>query len=87
MEIMRARRRPGGRYERGGTGSRRDLVDGPGKLCSALGITGTLDGQRISGSEVTIRRGRRVPDTAVEITARVGITKAADWPLRFVARK
>jgi len=27
-----------------------------------------------------------VPDARVEVTARVGITKAADWPLRWVLR-
>jgi len=73
---MRARRK--------GTGDNRRLCDGPGKLCQALGITRALDGVPLRLSEVLVRSGRRVPDRAVRITPRIGITQAADWPLRFV---
>ncbi len=61
----------------------RDLCNGPGKLCQALGITRAHDGVSLSNSPLTIRRGERVPDEAVVVTPRIGITRAAAWPLRF----
>lgn len=65
---------------------RSGLTDGPGKLAQALGVDGALDGQRMSGSMVTVRRGARVGDDDVGVTGRIGISKARDWPLRFVRR-
>jgi DNA-3-methyladenine glycosylase len=51
-----------------------------------MGITLALDGRLMRASEVTVRRGRAVPDADVVASPRVGITKAADWPLRFTVR-
>jgi DNA-3-methyladenine glycosylase len=62
----------------------RDLCSGPGKLCQALGITRELDGARMSRSPVIVRPPERWEETRVAVTPRIGITKAADWPLRFV---
>jgi len=62
------------------------LCSGPGRLAQALGITLALDGVAMRESEVTVRRGRAVPDDAVTASPRIGITKAADWPLRFTER-
>jgi len=61
------------------------LGDGPGKLCQALGIDRDLDGLVMSGSLVQVMRGVTVPEDQVTVTPRVGITRAADWPLRFVS--
>jgi DNA-3-methyladenine glycosylase len=63
------------------------LSDGPGKLCQALGIAKAMDGVLMRLSEVVVRSGRRLPDRAVHMTPRIGITRAADWPLRFVVTK
>ena len=63
-----------------------DLTNGPGKLCQALGITGALDGARLDRGALRILVGEPLPDADVHVTARVGITKAADWPLRWVVR-
>ena len=63
-----------------------DLTNGPGKLCQALGITGALDGARLDQGVLRILVGDPVPDTDVDVTARVGITRAADWLLRWVVR-
>jgi DNA-3-methyladenine glycosylase len=80
VEVMRARRR----WRGSGTVG---LADGPGKLTAALGITREMDRQRMSSSRVTVLRGRRLPEARVEMTERIGISKAADWPLRYVVRK
>lgn len=75
VAAMRRRRR--------GVPDRR-IGDGPGKLCQALGITRSLDGQLVASSPVRIHEGVPVDDIAVSVTPRIGITRAADWPLRFV---
>jgi DNA-3-methyladenine glycosylase len=85
VALMRARRGPL-RHER-------DLANGPGKLCAALGVDGRLDGRPLygaageEGSDVgalTLRAGAPVRDDAVVVTPRIGITRAADWPLRYL---
>jgi len=75
LETMRERR--------GGVADRQ-LCSGPGKLCQALGMTRDLDGAPMRRSGVVVL-GHDGPDPPVAIaTPRIGITKAADWPLRFV---
>ena len=78
LETMRRRR--------GGVAVAR-LVDGPGKLCQALAITRALDGRPMPSSTVVVIPGDPVPDHLVKVTPRIGITRAADWPLRYVAEK
>jgi DNA-3-methyladenine glycosylase len=63
-----------------------DLTNGPGKLCIALGITGAMNGLRLDDSPLEIVRGETVPDDRVEVTPRIGITKASSWPLRWFVR-
>ena len=63
-----------------------DLTNGPGKLCTALGITGAMTGRSLQRKPLVIREGESVPDDEVEITTRIGITKSADWPLRWIVR-
>jgi DNA-3-methyladenine glycosylase len=75
LEVMRERR--------GGVADRQ-LCSGPGKLCQALAITVDQDGEPMRRSGVIVQR-LETPDPPVALaTARIGITKAADWPLRFV---
>jgi DNA-3-methyladenine glycosylase len=69
------------RRRRGGVPDRQ-LCSGPGRLCQALGITRSLDGCLMRRSGVTVRAADALP--AVVASTRIGITKAADWPLRFV---
>jgi DNA-3-methyladenine glycosylase len=78
VELMRERR--------GNPRRDKDLTNGPGKLCLALGITGEMNGVRLDDSPLTIVRGTDVPDDQVDVTPRIGITKAADWPLRWLVR-
>jgi DNA-3-methyladenine glycosylase len=62
------------------------LTSGPGRLCQALGITRSAD----NGRDLTDRdSGLWIGDDgsrsrAVAITPRIGITKAADMPLRYL---
>jgi DNA-3-methyladenine glycosylase len=61
-----------------------DLANGPGKLCLALGINGEHNGVKLWRGELRIRAGEPVPDEDVLLSPRIGITKAADWPLRWM---
>ncbi len=66
----------------------KQLADGPGKLCAALGIDRALDGTMLTGANaITIYRGEPIADDRVIIGPRIGITKAVDWPLRFRYRE
>ncbi len=65
--------------------SARMLTSGPSRLCQALGLTRTnhngldlLDG----GSPLQVRDDG-YPAAEVVITARIGISVAVDWPMRF----
>ena len=60
------------------------LCSGPGKLCQAMGITRVLNGAVMSRSEAVVRAGAAVEESAIAATPRIGITKAAEWPMRFV---
>lgn len=71
------------RRSRGGVRDR-DLLRGPGRLCQAMGIDRGLDGASLVRGALRIVAGAPVPDEQVVITPRVGITQAAEWPLRFL---
>jgi DNA-3-methyladenine glycosylase len=74
LDIMRERR---------GDLPDRQLCSGPGRLCQALGIDRDLDGSPMAQGPVVVVRGGRIAASAISATPRIGITKAADWPLRF----
>jgi DNA-3-methyladenine glycosylase len=60
------------------------LADGPGKLCSALGITGHHDGTSVLDGPVRLVRGA-LPHTArIDVGPRVGITAATERQWRFI---
>jgi len=64
----------------------RKLASGPGKLCAALGITRPRDNAKDMLSPASdlqvMSDGFRVDEVAV--TQRIGITKSAELPLRYV---
>jgi len=67
-------------------GPSRSVSDGPGKLCSALGITRGDYGHDLLRGEIELRRPRRsdrVPE--VGVSRRIGLTKGAELPYRFFA--
>jgi DNA-3-methyladenine glycosylase len=78
LELMRKRR--------SGIRNDADLTNGPGKLCSALAITGQHNGLSLARSPLRILRGAEVSDDDVLRTPRIGITKAAEWPLRWYVK-
>jgi DNA-3-methyladenine glycosylase len=64
----------------------RDLARGPGRLAQALGIDLALDGADACAAGSPLGIGPApdpVDPAAIRIGPRVGITKAADFPLRF----
>jgi len=77
LAAMRRRRR---------TADDRRLCSGPGKLCQALGITRAMDGLPLDGARVWIQPGDRRLAGPPVASPRIGITRAADWPLRFCER-
>ncbi len=60
------------------------LADGPGKLTQALGVTGEHDGTNVIEGPVRLLPGVAPAGSRIEATSRVGITKAAELPYRFV---
>jgi len=69
-------------------GARRDvdLTNGPAKLCDAIGIDGHFNRAVLQRGPLTIREGVPIPDSRVAVTPRIGITRCADWPLRWIVR-
>ncbi len=66
----------------------RDLVNGPGKLTQAFAITAAQDGLR-AGRRGPLRLlpGEEALAGQIDVTARIGISRAVDWPLRFLLRR
>ena len=79
LDVIRARR--------GGVRDR-DLTNGPGKLGQAFAITRECDGLRPGPDAVLqLLQGAHTPARRdILVTPRIGISRAVDWPLRFVLR-
>jgi DNA-3-methyladenine glycosylase len=68
----------------------KNLTNGPAKLCAAMDIDRALDGVDLCDSSSTLfiarnpRRESFLEERAPLVqTTRIGISRAADWPLRF----
>ncbi len=59
------------------------LMRGPGNLCRALGISGELDAHPLQREPLRIHRGTPVDAERIVRGPRIGVTRAADLPLRF----
>jgi len=66
---------------------RSDLTNGPARLAQALGVGPELQGHPLSTPPLWVARGSPLPDDRVVITTRVGISRAAERPLRFYDRE
>jgi DNA-3-methyladenine glycosylase len=75
LEAMRERR---------GLDDPRLLCSGPGRLCQALGVTRAHDGLPLDRPPFELQA--REPGTRTRVAAgpRIGITRAADLPWRYV---
>ena len=87
IEVMR-RRRWGADGGAGGVARRpdRELTSGPARLAEALAIDGTLNGHPLQAAPLVLAEGEPVEAAGIEAAPRVGVTRAADWPLRFFIR-
>jgi DNA-3-methyladenine glycosylase len=56
---------------------------GPGRLCRALSIDGRLSGRHLFEPRPALSLREGEPPQAIGVAARVGLTKAAERPLRF----
>jgi DNA-3-methyladenine glycosylase len=81
IEHMHERRGAAGK-----TLTERALASGPGKLAAALGITGSINAHALDRPPLRIVAGAPVSDDRIDRGPRIGITRAADLPLRFWER-
>lgn len=61
-----------------------ELASGPGKLTQAMGITRALNGADVTRGPLTVHDRNWERELEIVTTPRIGITKCADWPLRFL---
>ena len=78
VDLMRTRR-PGAKHLR-------DIANGPGKLTIAMGITRALNGADLTKGPLLLRDQRGGSPFEIAVGPRIGITKCADWPLRFTIK-
>jgi DNA-3-methyladenine glycosylase len=72
LAIMRRRR---------GLDNEQDLCSGPGKLCSALGITMRHNGLPLNRPPFELRARKKTPEIVTGM--RIGISKAMEHPWRY----
>jgi DNA-3-methyladenine glycosylase len=78
LDLMRSRR-PEARTDR-------DLTSGPGKLTRALAVTRAHNGADLTRGDLTVHAPLHKHPLDIAVTPRIGITKCADLPLRFVLK-
>jgi DNA-3-methyladenine glycosylase len=76
IEAMRSRR--------SNVRSDTELANGPGKLTKAMGIDGRQYGADLTRGALTVRETWDDATPEIEVTPRIGISKAKDLPLRFL---
>jgi DNA-3-methyladenine glycosylase len=75
VEVMRRRRPAARRIE--------DLASGPGKLTLAMGVTRAHNGADVTRGALAVHAPKEQRKFEIDVTRRIGISKCADWPLRF----
>src|SRR4051812_34511203 len=78
IELMQ-KRRPSARKPE-------DLASGPGKLTLAMGINRAQNSADVTRGSLVVREPLTATRIEVAVTPRIGITKCADLPLRFVVK-
>ena len=61
----------------------RDLTNGPGKVCAALGIDKALYGHDLTMEPLVLDFAPLLPEETIKCSPRIGISKNADAPKRF----
>lgn len=77
IEVMRERRGPM---------PDKNLTSGPGKLCIALGIDRSLNGELLTGNRIWVEEHKKIPKSQISAGPRVGIDYAEEFiekPWRF----
>ncbi len=78
IEIMQHRRLAARKLE--------DLASGPGKLTLALAISRAQNEADVTRGALVVRRLAEPRKLEIATSPRIGISKCADWPLRFFLR-
>ncbi len=81
VEVMRELREAGRAYKH--PLKLRDLTNGPGKVCAALGIDKELYGHDLTVEPLVLDFAPLLPGKTIGCSPRVGISKNADAPKRF----
>jgi DNA-3-methyladenine glycosylase len=76
VDVMRKRR---------GKDEPNELCSGPGKICQALGVRPTEDGEPL-GDGFSITRAKHFTAAEIEVTGRIGVGKGAERQRRYVIR-
>jgi DNA-3-methyladenine glycosylase len=63
-----------------------DIASGPGKLTLAMAITRAQNGADVTRGALVVRDPVEARHVDIAVTPRIGITKCADLPLRFLVR-
>lgn len=63
-----------------------DLCNGPGRLAQALGVTMRHNYRDLARPPIQLQPGQPVADPEVGTGGRIGVSRAADWPLRFFVK-
>lgn len=89
VEVMRELREAGRAGKEQAERSRkhplklRDLTNGPGKVCAALGIDKALYGHNLTAEPLVLDYAPLLPGETIGRSPRVGISKNIDAPKRF----
>jgi len=78
VELMKRRRHVARKVEQ--------IANGPGKLTLAMSITRAHNAVDVTRGALTVRAPLNARHIDIAVTPRIGITKCADLPLRFVIR-
>lgn len=81
VEVMRELREAGRAYKH--PLKLRDLTNGPGKVCAALGIDKELYGHDLTVEPLVLDFAPLLPGETIGCSPRVGISKNIDAPKRF----
>ena len=63
-----------------------DLASGPGRLGQAFAVTDVLDAHDFASPPLKLLPGWPRPARAIDVSPRIGVSQARNWPLRFSVR-